>query len=102
MSSSLFAAGLACFAAGGLIDLVIGTGSRLVRPVPYLFGATGSGCLLVLGVHATTTTAAGVDLRWLFGVGNSALRIDPLAGLFLTLLFAIAMAVSACLSLIHI
>lgn len=96
MSSSLFAAGLACFAAGGLIDLVIGTGSRLVRPVPYLFGATGSGCLLVLGVHATTTTAAGVDLRWLFGVGNSALRIDPLAGLFLTLLFAIAMAVSAC------
>jgi formate hydrogenlyase subunit 3/multisubunit Na+/H+ antiporter MnhD subunit len=96
VSSSLFAAGLACFAAGGLIDLFIGTRWRLVRPVPYLFGIAGSGCLFVLGVHATTTRSVSVDLSLLFGVGHGALRIDPLAGLFLTLLFATAMAVSAC------
>jgi hydrogenase-4 component B len=96
VSGSLFAAGLACFAAGGLIDLLIGTKSRLVRPVPYLFGIAGSGCLFVLGVHATTTTPVTVDLSLLFGVGHGALHVDALAGLFLTLLFAIAMAVSAC------
>ena len=32
----------------------------------------------------------------LFGIGHNALRIDSLAGLFLTLLFAIAVCVSAC------
>jgi formate hydrogenlyase subunit 3/multisubunit Na+/H+ antiporter MnhD subunit len=96
MSSSLFAAGLACFAAGALIDLFVGTGSRLVRPVPYLFGLAGSACLFVLGIHVTTTATVGVDLHLLFGVGYGALNLDPLAGLFLTLLFAIGMAVSAC------
>ncbi|MHB8328014.1 MAG: proton-conducting transporter transmembrane domain-containing protein [Acidimicrobiales bacterium] len=42
------------------------------------------------------TTAVVVHLDSLFGIGHSALSLDPLAGLFLTLLFAIAMAVSAC------
>lgn len=95
MSSSLFAAGLACFGAGALVDLFFGVGRRLLRSVPYLLALTGSGCLFVLGIHTTTTTPVSVDLSLLFGVGHGALRLDPLAGLFLTLLFAIAMAVSA-------
>ncbi len=96
MSGSLFAAGLACFAAGALIDLVLGIDARLIRPVPYLFGLVGSGCLVVLGLHATTTTAVSVDLSMLFGVGHGGLHIDALSGLFLTLLFSVAVAVSSC------
>jgi formate hydrogenlyase subunit 3/multisubunit Na+/H+ antiporter MnhD subunit len=96
MSGSLFAAGLACFAAGGLIDLFFGVRSRLVRPVPYLLGLAGSTCLFVLGVHATTTTPRFVDIGLLFGIGHGVLRFDSLAGLFLTLMFGIAVAVSAC------
>jgi formate hydrogenlyase subunit 3/multisubunit Na+/H+ antiporter MnhD subunit len=95
VSSSLFAAGLACFGAGALIDLFFGTRARVTRPLPYLFGLAGSGCLFALGIHATTTATVSVDLQFLFGVGHGALRLDPLAGFFLTLLFAIAMAVSA-------
>ena len=96
MSSSLFAAGLACLAAGGLIDLFFGTASRHVRSLPYLLGLAGGGCLFALGIHATTTAPVTVDLSLVLGVDHGALRIDPLAGLFLTLLFAIAMAVSVC------
>jgi hydrogenase-4 component B len=96
VTASLFAAGLACLAAGGLIDLCWGGRSRRVRPLPYLLGIAGSACLFVLGIHATTTHPVTVDVSGLFGVGHGALRIDQLAGLFLTLLFAIAIAVSTC------
>jgi formate hydrogenlyase subunit 3/multisubunit Na+/H+ antiporter MnhD subunit len=56
----------------------------------------GSACLFVLGIHAVTTPPRIVGLSWIFGVGHGALRIDPLAGLFLTLMFAIALPVCAC------
>jgi len=96
MSGSLLAAGLGCFAAGGLIDLFIGVRSRRVRPLPYLLGLVGSACLLVLGIHATTTRPVVVDVSLLFGIGHGGLYLDSLAGLFLTLMFALAIAVSAC------
>ena len=94
MSGSLFFVGFACFAAGALIDLIAGTKSRLIRQLPYVFGFFGSGVLFVLGLHATTTKPVTIDLTSLFGVGHGALRLDSLAGLFLTLLFGIAMCVS--------
>jgi len=96
VSSSLITIALASLAAGGLIDLCVGTGSHFVRSLPYLLGLAASGCLFALGIHATTTAPVTVNLGWLFGVGHGALRIDALAGLFLTLLFAIAIAVSVC------
>lgn len=96
MSGSLFAAGLACFAAGGLIDLFFGVRSRLVRVLPYLLGMVGSACLFVLGIHATLTKPVAVDISVLFDVGHGDLSFDSLAGLFLTLMFATAIAVSAC------
>jgi formate hydrogenlyase subunit 3/multisubunit Na+/H+ antiporter MnhD subunit len=96
VSGALMAAGLAGFGAGALVDLVFGTASRLGRVLPYLLGMAGGACLLVLGVHATTTTPVTVDLSLLFGVGHGGLYIDQLAGLFLTLLFGISLAVSAC------
>jgi hydrogenase-4 component B len=96
VSVSLFSAGLACFALGALIDLVWGVDRALVRLLPYLLGIGGSACLLALGVYTTTTAQAHIDLSDLFGVGRSGLRLDHLAGLFLTLMFGLAVPVSAC------
>jgi hypothetical protein len=92
MSGALFGAALACFAVGVAVDLLFGVTSRVVRPVPYLLGLAGSVCLVVVGVHAVTTRGASVNLTHLFNVGHGALRIDQLAGFFLTLLFGIAAA----------
>lgn len=94
--NGLFSAAIACFAVGGLIDLVVAEGSLLVRRAPYWFAFAGSACLVVLGVHATTSTSPSIGIEHLLGLGSCALRIDPLAGLFLTLLFGIAVTVSLC------
>ncbi|MHB8245993.1 MAG: proton-conducting transporter transmembrane domain-containing protein [Acidimicrobiales bacterium] len=96
MTGSLLVAGLACYALGAAVDLVFGVQRTAVRLTPYLLGIAGSACLLALGIHATTTRSSGIGISRLFGVGHGALLVDPLAGLFLTLLFGIAIAVSAC------
>ncbi len=96
MSGGLFAAALACLGAGTVVDLVAGTRSRVVRTAPYLLGLVASGCLLAVGVRATVSRTVTLDIGTLFGVGHAALLLDPLAGLFLTLLFAVSVAVSAC------
>ncbi|HVC13454.1 MAG TPA: proton-conducting transporter membrane subunit [Acidimicrobiales bacterium] len=96
MTGALLAAGLACMLAGVGVDLGLGTRSRVARIVPYLLGAAGSGCLLAVGVHATLSAPAMVDIAPLFDVGRGVLRVDALAGLFMTVLFGIAVAVSLC------
>lgn len=96
MSAALFAAALSCLGAGAVVDLGSGIKSRAVRTLPYLFGAAGSACLLALGVHATLSKPVDVGIAPLFDIGRGALRIDALAGLFLTVLFGVAVAVSAC------
>jgi hydrogenase-4 component B len=96
VSGALFVVAIICFAVGTVIDLIAGVSSRAVRPLPYLLGLAGSVCLVIVGVHATTSIAVSVNLTKLFNVGHGALRIDQLAGFFLALLFGIAIAVSAC------
>jgi formate hydrogenlyase subunit 3/multisubunit Na+/H+ antiporter MnhD subunit len=96
MSGLLVAFALGCFLLGGVIDLTCGVSRDTVRALPYALGLLGSASLFALGVHATTSAGRSIDLERLFDVGHGALRVDPLAGLFLTLLFAIAMAISAC------
>lgn len=96
MNGPLFAAAMASFALGAAIDLVCGVRHAATRVAPYLLALAGSACLLVVGVNATTSGPQTLDLSDLFELGNSALRLDPLAGLFLTLTFGIAVAVSAC------
>lgn len=96
MNAALVVIGLACFAAGGLLDLVAGTARPAVRPVPYLLGGVGSAALCALGVHVVATRPAQIDFGALFGIGQTRLRVDDLSGLFLTLLFGIGVAVSAC------
>jgi hydrogenase-4 component B len=92
----LMAAALCCFGAGLVIDVVMGVGHSVWRRLPYLLALAGSVCLVVLGARTTTGSPTRIDLSEVFGVGHNALRIDSLAGLFLTLLFAIAVCVSAC------
>ncbi len=96
MTGPLIAVALGCMLAGAVVDLSLGTRSAAVRSVPYLLGAAGSACLLAVGVHATLSSPVTIDVTWLFGVGRSALRVDALAGSFLTLVFGISVAVSLC------
>lgn len=92
----LFAVALACFALGGLIDVIAGTRTTVVRSWPYVLGLAGSACLVVLGVHATTSSTTTLNVSRLLAAGPSTLYVDRLAGFFLTLLFGIGVAVSAC------
>jgi len=96
VNADLMAAALCCFGAGVLIDVVAGVGYAASRRLPYVFALAGSVCLVVLGARTTTGAPTRIDLTGVFGVGHNALRIDALAGFFLTLLFAIAVCVSAC------
>jgi formate hydrogenlyase subunit 3/multisubunit Na+/H+ antiporter MnhD subunit len=96
VSVALLSAALACFGLGVLIDVVCGVSHRLARVAPYVLALAGSGCLFALGIHATTTPASTINISALFGVGRDLLRMDSLCGLFLTLLFALGLSVSAC------
>jgi len=95
MSSALVGVALACFLVGALIDGVFGARRRLRRQLPYVLGMIGSGSLFALGIHATVSKVEFVNFSILSGAGNHALRVDPLAGLFLTLLFGLSTAISA-------
>lgn len=96
VSGVLISVALGCFLLGGLIDAVFGVGNRAFRSLPYLLGIAGSACLFALGVHATVSRPVSVDVTILSGSGSHALRIDPLCGLFLTLLFGLSIAISMC------
>jgi hydrogenase-4 component B len=96
VNADLMAAALACFGAALVIDVVAGVSQALWRRLPYLFALAGSVCLVVLGARTTVGAPTRIDLTGVLGVGHNALRIDSLAGLFLTLLFAIGVCVSAC------
>ena len=96
MTGALFAAALACLLAGAVVDLGLGTRSAVVRAAPYLFGTAASACLLAVGIHATSSAPATIGIAPLFDIGRGALRVDALAGSFLTLLFGVAVAVSLC------
>ncbi len=93
MSSSLLAYGLICFATGILVDLALGVKVAKTRQIPYLLGLVGSVLLVALGVYDTTTKSPGAP-PYFFGLGRGTLSFDSLTGLFLTLLFTIAVAVS--------
>jgi formate hydrogenlyase subunit 3/multisubunit Na+/H+ antiporter MnhD subunit len=63
--------------------------------VPYLLGLGASGCLVAAGVLSVIGASRTVDLAGLLGVGRTTVRLDGLAGLFLTLVGGLGMAISA-------
>ncbi len=96
MTGPLFSAALACLLAGALVDLGFGTRAAHVRALPYLLGVVASACLLAVGIHALLSRPTTIEITPLLDIGNATLRFDPLAGLFLTLLFGISVPVSLC------
>jgi len=100
--SDLFTVAIACFLLGMVVDVTVGVRFPFVRPLPYLLAIVGSVCLVLVGIHTTTSTAISSDLSNVLGVGHSSLHIDQLSGFFLTLMFSLAVAVSASLvSAVH-
>lgn len=95
MNGPLLGVALACFVLGGLVDVILGVGNRLIRTIPYLLGLAGSACLLAQGIHATLIHPTNLRVTLLSGAGTPTLHIDSLSGLFLTLLFGLSVAISA-------
>ncbi len=95
MTGTLLVVAFACFALGVAIDAIVGVQHRSVRPVPYLLGMAGSALILVAGVRAMNSASVTFDLSNLVNLGTAGLLLDHLAGLFLTLLFALGIVVSA-------
>lgn len=96
MSASLLLAALCVWAAGAAVDLVFGAGRIVPRIVPYLAGMVGGALVCAAGVISVLRPPRTIDLGSAFEVGRTLVRLDPLAGLFLTLTAALAVAVSAC------
>jgi hydrogenase-4 component B len=96
VNPALLAAGLAAFVIGALIDVLAGVGRRWARVVPYLFGTLGCGLLAALGARSMVSAPIAIDASWALGAGTSTLSLDPLAGIFLALLFGLGVAVCLC------
>lgn len=84
-TAALILAALCCLAGAALIDAVVGPSRRSVRPLPYLGVGAAAVLLAVAGFRADLGHGGTLDLGTFLGFGHSALRADPLAGLFLTL-----------------
>ena len=95
MSAALLLAGLAALGLGAAADLVLGADRAWARPVPYLLAVGASGCLVAAGALSVLGAPRTVDLGGLLGVGHTSVRLDQLAGLFLTLVGGLGLAISA-------
>jgi formate hydrogenlyase subunit 3/multisubunit Na+/H+ antiporter MnhD subunit len=92
----LLVGALAVWAAGGVVDLAVGPSRLWARSSSYLAGLAGGVLTCAVGVSGVLGTARVVDLGSSLGTGPATLRIDALAGLFLTLVGALAAILSAC------
>jgi len=96
MTASLLLAALAVWAAGAAADLLLGADRLLARLVPYAAGAVGSALAAAAGVLAVSGPTRIVDLGSTLGFGTTSIRVDPLAGLFLTLTGGLGVLISLC------
>ena len=97
MTGLLLVVALSLWALGAAVDLVWGADAPWARVFPYGAGLLGGALVTVAGVHSVYHPEGVVSLGVSLGVGRSSLRIDALAGLFLTLTGGLAAAISACL-----
>ena len=97
--SAVLAAGLILLSASAAVDLGAGTRWRRLMAVPYLLGATGSGCLAAAGAGVLAGHPARLAVGgWLgsgtLGIQTLGLVADRLSGLFLLISFTAAVGVS--------
>lgn len=95
MNEVLFTTALALLAFGGFWDLVLGARLRLARPVPYVAALGASACFGALGARALAAHRALASRLAIEGLHSSSLQLDRLSGFFLTVVFCLAVAVSA-------
>jgi hydrogenase-4 component B len=96
MTAALLVAGLAALATGACCDLVPGASHRIARVLPYGLALAGSALLLAAGAAVISTGQRRYALGDLLAAGTTTVRVDDLAAMFLVVLFALALAVSAC------
>jgi formate hydrogenlyase subunit 3/multisubunit Na+/H+ antiporter MnhD subunit len=97
MTGTLLVVALCLFALGTAVDLVRGAEPTWARVAPFVAGIGGGGLVTAAGLIAVYHPQGAVSLGATFGVGESSVRLDALAGLFLTLTGCLATALSACL-----
>lgn len=93
-TAALLLAALCVLGAAALLDLLAGPARMTGRVLPYLAVAAGSILLAVAGFRADLGHTGSLDLGTALGFGHSALRADPLAGLFLALIGVVATPVA--------
>ncbi len=97
MTASFLLVAIIIWTIGAVLDLTVGAERRWARLTPYAAGLVGSILCTEAGVRMVLGSDSVISLGSTFGVGNTTLRLDPLAGLFLTLVGGLAVVVSACL-----
>ncbi|MHB8339761.1 MAG: proton-conducting transporter transmembrane domain-containing protein [Mycobacteriales bacterium] len=89
-TAALVLAALCCCGGTALLSVVVRSCPRPVRSWPYLMLGTATTLLAIAGVRADLGHGGTLELGTVLGFGTSALRVDPLAGLFLALTGVIA------------
>ncbi|MGI0151732.1 MAG: hypothetical protein ACREC5_07340, partial [Thermoplasmata archaeon] len=97
-TEALLLTGLAVIGAGAGLDLAVGARRTWGRLLPYLASTAGSGCLVAAGVLMDLGRPESVDLGSVLDLGHTSLRLDPLAGLFLTITASLGVVLSVCMA----
>ena len=94
MRQVLLLVALLLMGSGAVINVISGSNPKWSRWVVYGMAAAASALVGVTGVLCVSGQAVTVDLGNLLDFGQTTLRLDPLAGLFLTLVGALGLVIS--------
>ena len=97
MRQVLLLVALALFGAGAAVGLIWSTERRWSRWATYGAATVASVLVAVTGAACVSGAALTVDLGNLLDFGQTTLRLDPLAGLFLTLTGSLGALISSAL-----
>jgi formate hydrogenlyase subunit 3/multisubunit Na+/H+ antiporter MnhD subunit len=97
LNAALLVAALGVWAAGACVDLAAGPSRLPARVATFGAGFAGAALVAALGVRVTLGAARTLHLGSSLGTGEAILRLDPLAGLFLTVAGTLGCAIAACL-----
>ena len=97
MTGTLLVAAMSLWALGAVVDLLRGTTATWARVFPFVAGLLGGGLITAAGLLSVYHPEGAVSLGATLGAGDTSVRLDALAGLFLTLCGGLASALSACL-----
>ncbi len=94
MRQLLLLIALLLMACGAVVTVVAGSGPKWSRWATYGMASAASGLLAAVGALCVSGHTVTVDLGNLLDFGQTRLLLDPLAGLFLTLVGALGVVIS--------